>query len=182
MSERAIISEAATAAVVVFALRLPPPQTYRLAQELLKIRQIFWVQHICLSRLCCVRAISGEKSAVPPCHAAVYLLPTYRIVAVRPGQGRADHVPRPSHPIALPPINHLAAAAAAVAGRGGPQIQGISRERFPGCVKLGEKVAFCLPTATKKTQFFNLVLTQPGAHFLGHPCTRWDQWSYAHIP
>ena len=58
MSERAIISEAATAAVVVvFALRLPP-QTYRLAQELLKIRQIFWVllkcTHICLSRLCCV--------------------------------------------------------------------------------------------------------------------------------
>ena len=135
MSERAIISEAATAAVVVFALRLPPPQTYRLAQELLKIRQIFWVQHICLSRLCCVRAISGEKSAVPPYPAmplSTYYLPHCRRArlpvrpSVRPGQGRADHVPRPSHPIALPPINHLAAAAAAVAGRGGPQIQGRS--------------------------------------------------------
>ena len=37
-SERAIISEAATAAVVVFALRLPP-RTYRLAQELLLKRE-----------------------------------------------------------------------------------------------------------------------------------------------
>ena len=29
---------------------------------------------------------------------------------------------------------------------GPPHLQGTSKERFPGCVKLGEKVAFCLPT------------------------------------
>ena len=35
------------------------------------------------------------------------------------------------------------------------QVQGTSKERFPGCVKLGEKYAICLPTAGRRTQFFS---------------------------
>ena len=50
-------------------------------------------------------------------------------------------------------------------------LQGISKERFPGCVKLGEKVAFCLPTAGRKTQFFHPLFSQPGKHSLEIPCT-----------
>ena len=30
------------------------------------------------------------------------------------------------------------------------------KKLFPGCVTLGEKVAFCLPTAGRRTQFFQL--------------------------
>ena len=41
-------------------------------------------------------------------------------------------------------------------------LQRISKELFPGCVKLGEKVAFCLPTAGRRTQFFHPIFTQPG--------------------
>ena len=40
--------------------------------------------------------------------------------------------------------------------------QGTSKERFPGCVKLSEKVAFCLPTAGRRTQFFHPIFTQRG--------------------
>ena len=42
------------------------------------------------------------------------------------------------------------------------RLQGTSKRLFPGCVKLGEKVAFCLPTAGRKTQFFT-----PYSHNLG---------------
>ena len=37
-------------------------------------------------------------------------------------------------------------------------------------MKLGEKVAFCLPSAGRKTQFDHLIFTQPGARLLEHPC------------
>ena len=50
-------------------------------------------------------------------------------------------------------------------------IQGTSRRLFPGCVKLGEKVALCLPTAGRRTQFFHPIFTQPGKHSLEVPCT-----------
>ena len=49
-------------------------------------------------------------------------------------------------------------------------VQGTSKERFPGCVKLGEKVAFCLPTAGRRTQFFHPIFAQPGKHSLEVPC------------
>ena len=39
-------------------------------------------------------------------------------------------------------------------------------------MKLGEKVAFCLPTAGRKTQFFHPLFSQPGKHSLEIPCTR----------
>jgi len=51
------------------------------------------------------------------------------------------------------------------------RIQGTYKKRFPGCVKLGEKVAFCLPTAGRRTQFFHPIFTQPGKHSLEVPCT-----------
>ena len=51
------------------------------------------------------------------------------------------------------------------------QLQGISKRWVPGCVKLGEKVAFCLPTAGRRTQLFHLIFTQPGVHLLEIPCT-----------
>ena len=37
-------------------------------------------------------------------------------------------------------------------------------------MKLGEKVAFCLPTAGRREQLFHLIFTQPGAHLLEIPC------------
>ena len=40
----------------------------------------------------------------------------------------------------------------------------------PGCVKLGEKVAFCWPSAGRRTQLIHLIFTQPGIHLLEHPC------------
>ena len=45
------------------------------------------------------------------------------------------------------------------------------KKPFPGCVKLSDLVAFCLPTAGRKTQLFHLIFTQPGTHLLEHPCT-----------
>ena len=51
------------------------------------------------------------------------------------------------------------------------RLQGCSKRWAPGCVKLGEKVVFCLPTAGRRTQLFHLIFTQPGAHLLEHPCT-----------
>ena len=50
------------------------------------------------------------------------------------------------------------------------QILGISKRLFPGCVKSGEIVAFCLPTAGRKIQFFHHKLSQPGKSLLGIPC------------
>ena len=49
-------------------------------------------------------------------------------------------------------------------------VQGTSKKRFPGCVKLGEKVAFCLPTAGRKTQLFHIIFTEPGKDILEVPC------------
>ena len=37
-------------------------------------------------------------------------------------------------------------------------------------MKLGEQVAFCLPSAGRRTQLFHLIFTKPGAHLLVHPC------------
>ena len=54
---------------------------------------------------------------------------------------------------------------------GPPHLQGTSKERFPGCVKLGKKVAFCLPTAGRRSQFYHPMFTQPGKHSLEVPCT-----------
>ena len=50
-------------------------------------------------------------------------------------------------------------------------VQGFSKRLLPGCVKLGEKVAFCLPTAGTRTLFFHPIFTQPGKHSLEVPCT-----------
>ena len=50
-------------------------------------------------------------------------------------------------------------------------IQGCTKRLFPGFVKLGEKVAFCLPNAGRRTQFFHLIFTQPGKSLLVQPCT-----------
>ena len=55
------------------------------------------------------------------------------------------------------------------------RVQGISKERLPGCVKSSEKVAFCLPTAGRKTQFFQPSFSQPGKHSLEIPC-RYITW------
>ena len=41
---------------------------------------------------------------------------------------------------------------------------GCSKRRAQGCVKLGVKVMFCLPSAGRRTQLFHLIFTQPGAH------------------
>ena len=50
-------------------------------------------------------------------------------------------------------------------------VQGTSKRLFPGFVKLGEKVAFCLPTAGRRTQFFHPTFSQPGKSLLEVPCT-----------
>ena len=49
-------------------------------------------------------------------------------------------------------------------------LQGISKRLFPGCVKSGEKVAFCLPSAVRKTQIFHHIISQPGKSLLEIPC------------
>ena len=49
-------------------------------------------------------------------------------------------------------------------------VQGTSKRLFPGCVKSGEKVAFCLPTSGRQTQFFHHILSQPGKSHLEIPC------------
>ena len=41
-------------------------------------------------------------------------------------------------------------------------LQGCTKRLFPGFVKLGEKVAFCLPTAGRRTHLFT-----PYSHNLG---------------
>ena len=60
-------------------------------------------------------------------------------------------------------------------------IQGCTKITFPGCVKLGEKVAFCLPTAGRRMPLFRLIFTQPGAHLLGHPCRSTKRRSITHL-
>ena len=40
-----------------------------------------------------------------------------------------------------------------------------------GCVKLGKRVPFCLPTAGRRTQFIDIIFTQPGKVLLVQPCT-----------
>ena len=49
-------------------------------------------------------------------------------------------------------------------------VQGCTKRLFPGLEKLGEKVAFFLPTAGRRTQFFHLIFTQPGKGLLVQPC------------
>ena len=51
----------------------------------------------------------------------------------------------------------------------GGLIQGTSKERFPGCVKLGEKLRFVYLLQAGERNFFHLIFTQPGAHLLEHP-------------
>ena len=49
-----------------------------------------------------------------------------------------------------------------------PYLQGCTKRWAPGCVKLGEKVAFCFTTTGRRTQLF----IKPGAHLLVHPCRK----------
>ena len=49
-------------------------------------------------------------------------------------------------------------------------LQGVSKKWAPGCVKLDEKVRFCLPSAGRRTQLFHHIFTQPGAYLLEIPC------------
>ena len=62
------------------------------------------------------------------------------------------------------------ASKAIKAVRGNRHIQGTSKERFPGCVKLDEKVAFCLPTAGRRRNLFHPKFTKPEKHSLEVPC------------
>ena len=55
------------------------------------------------------------------------------------------------------------------------QLQGTSKERFPGCVKLDEKVAFCLPTAGRRRNLFHPNFPKPGKHSLEVPCTYFSE-------
>ena len=59
------------------------------------------------------------------------------------------------------------------------QIQGTSKERFPGCVKCGEKVAFCLPNAGRRPQLFHPIFTKPGKHSLEVPCIACSLYGYS---
>ena len=49
-------------------------------------------------------------------------------------------------------------------------VLGCTKRTFPGFVKLGEKVAFWLPTAGRRMQFFHLIFTQPWKGLLVQPC------------
>ena len=49
-------------------------------------------------------------------------------------------------------------------------LQGISKRLFPGWVKSGLKVAFCLPSARRKTQYFHNIFSQPGKSLLEILC------------
>ena len=48
--------------------------------------------------------------------------------------------------------------------------KGCTQRLFPGCVNSDEKVASCLSTAGRKTQFFHPIFTQPRKHSLEVPC------------
>ena len=47
-------------------------------------------------------------------------------------------------------------------GKSPSHLQVISKRLSPGCVKLHEKIAFCLPSAGRKTQFSHFTFTKPG--------------------
>ena len=49
-------------------------------------------------------------------------------------------------------------------------VQGCTKRWAPGCVILGEKVAFCLPIAGRRMQLFHHIVTQSGAHILEILC------------
>ena len=49
----------------------------------------------------------------------------------------------------------------------GKLLQGCTKRFFPGCVKLNEKVALCLPTAGKTAQFF----TSYSHNLIMQPCS-----------
>ena len=49
-------------------------------------------------------------------------------------------------------------------------VQGISKRLFPDCMKSGEKVAFCLPSAGRKTLCFHHIFSQPGKSLIEIPC------------
>ena len=51
------------------------------------------------------------------------------------------------------------------------RVHDCTKKLFPGCVKLDEKIVFCLPTAGMRTQFFHPIFTQPGRSLLVQPCT-----------
>ena len=61
-------------------------------------------------------------------------------------------------------------------------IQDCTKRLFPGFVKLGEKVPFCLPTAGRRTQFFHPILTQPGKHLLVQPCIWMCKFVFVFFP
>ena len=44
-------------------------------------------------------------------------------------------------------------------------LQGCTKRLFQGCVKLGENIAFCLPTVGRRTQFSNPYSYNPGRAF-----------------
>ena len=52
-----------------------------------------------------------------------------------------------------------------------PRLQGACKECFPGCVKLDEKVAFCLPTAGRRRNLSHPKFTKPGKHSLEVSCS-----------
>ena len=53
----------------------------------------------------------------------------------------------------------------------GKKIQGCTKRPFLGCVKLIEEVAFCLPIAGRRTQFFHPIFTEPGKSLIVQPCS-----------
>ena len=50
------------------------------------------------------------------------------------------------------------------------KLQGCTKRTFPVCVKLGEKVTFCLFAADSRAQFFCPILTKPEKVLLVQPC------------
>ena len=54
-------------------------------------------------------------------------------------------------------------------------LQGCTKRNFPGCVKLDEKLAFCLPTVSRRIQLSNTYSHNPGElfwYFLCSPAQR----------
>ena len=49
-------------------------------------------------------------------------------------------------------------------------IQSFTKRTFLGCVRLVDKFAFCLPTASRGTQFLHTIFTQSGKVILVQPC------------
>ena len=65
------------------------------------------------------------------------------------------------------PRSNDAAARLTISGEN--RQQGCSTRQAPGCVKLGEKSRILSPTAGRRTQYFYLILTQPGARLSQRP-------------